>query len=378
MSPVAGTTWRWMRNGDENFPAMLEDINAARESIALEAYIFTPSELGRRFREHLVRAASRGVKVRVLVDAIGSVELPGDFWSPLRGVGGEVRVFNPLALKRFGIRNHRKLLLCDDQSAFIGGFNLAPEYEGDGVTRGWRDLGLRLEGSLVRQLALSFDEMFALAEFRHKRPVRLWSAHQRKVVGNADERLLLCGPGRGRSPIRRELGADLRRAKNVQIMSAYFLPTWRITKALARAARHGGRVQLILPGKSDVALAQAAGRSVYRRLLKAGVEISEYQPQVLHAKLYVVDDAVYLGSANLDPRSLSINYELMVRFANPRMVEEARAVFASALEHSRRITLDELRRSETIWSRLKQRFAYFLLARIDPHVARYQWRALPE
>jgi len=178
--------------------------------------------------------------------------------------------------------------------------------------------------------------------------------------------------------MRRELGKDLRHAKNVQIMAAYFLPTWRIRQALARAARRGGKVRLLLPGKSDVALALAAGRSVYRRLLKAGVEIYEYQPQVLHAKMHVVDDAVYLGSANLDSRSLSINYELMVRFENLQMADEARRLFTEALAQSRRITLEELRRTETLWTRIKQRFAYFLLARIDPHVARHQWRGLPD
>lgn len=367
-----------MRNGDEVFPVMLEAIETARASVSLESYTFTGGELGLRFRESLVSAATRGVKVRVLVDAIGSVELAEDFWTPLREAGGEVRVFNPLGLKRFGIRDHRKLLVCDETCAFIGGFNVAPEYEGDGVTRGWCDLGLRLEGALVKELSLSFEEMFALAEFRHKRPVRLWRAQHRKIVEAANERLLLCGPGRGRSPLRRELMADLRHAKNVQIMAAYFLPAWRIRQALARAARRGGKVQLLLPGKSDVPLAQAAGRSVYRRLLKAGVEIYEYQPQVLHAKLCVLDDAVYVGSANLDPRSLSINYELMVRFQNPQMADEARALFADALKNSRRISLEELRRTETLWSRLKQRLAYFLLVRIDPHVARHQWRGLPE
>jgi len=164
----------------------------------------------------------------------------------------------------------------------------------------------------------------------------------------------------------------------VQIIEAYFLPTWRIRRSLARVARRGGSTRLILAGKTDVALSQLAGRSVYRRLLNAGVAIHEYEPQVLHAKLLILDEAVYVGSANLDPRSLSINYELMVRFANPQMAGEARALFAETLKRSRQIDLETWKRSRGFWTRLKERWAYFLLVRVDPHVARRQWRSLPD
>ena len=378
MSSGQVTSWKWLRNGGEAFPAMLTAIDSARSSVQLEIYIFADDELGRRFRDALVRAGQRGVKVRVLVDAIGSLGLPDEFWSPLRAVGGEVRVFNPIALKRFGIRNHRKLLVCDGRVAFIGGFNLSDEYEGDGVTRGWRDLGLRVEGSLVAELATSFEAMFGLAEFRHKRLVRLWRAQHKQTIASADVQLLLGGPGRGFNPIRRALYQDLAHARDVQIIEAYFLPTRYIRRRLMRVARRGGTVRLILAGKSDVALSRLAGRSVYRRLLNSGVEIQEYEPQVLHAKLLILDNAVHVGSANLDPRSLSINYELMVRFSNPQMVSEARAMFADALEHSRRIDLETWKRSRSFWTRLKERWAYFVLARVDPHVARWQWRSLPD
>src|SRR6188768_2167643 len=111
------TSWKWLRNGDEVFAAALAAIDAARESISLEMYIFTSGPLGERAREALVRARQRGVRVRVLVDAIGSLTLSDDFWRPLHAAGGEARFFNPVALNRFGIRNHRKLLVCDDTVA---------------------------------------------------------------------------------------------------------------------------------------------------------------------------------------------------------------------------------------------------------------------
>jgi cardiolipin synthase len=106
------------------------------------------------------------------------------------------------------------------------------------------------------------------------------------------------------------------------------------------------------------------------------VEIYEYQPQILHAKLFIVDDAVYTGSSNLDTRSLQINYELMIRFTGGEMARQARAIFTDILQHCRRVTREDWRKSRTLWQRLKQRWAYFLLNRIDPYVARRQWRGL--
>ncbi len=376
--PVAAADRTWFCSGREIFPAMLAAIDAAQESVCLEMYIYAADFLGDRFREALVRARQRGARVRVLIDALGSIGLPAAFWNPLRAAGGEVRLFNPLALGRLGMRNHRKLLACDEQVAFIGGFNIASEYDGDGVTSGWFDLGLRTTGPLAAQLAATFEQMFARADFQHKRFIRLRKSTARKLVLTPNEQLLPSGPGRGRSPIKRALRGDLQRATNVQIIVAYFLPPWRLRRDLARIARRGGIVQLILPGKSDVLVSQLAGRSLYRRFLKAGVQIHEYQPQILHAKLIIVDDVVYAGSANLDPRSLDINYELMVRFDNRDMAAQARAIFAGSLKHCRQITAEEWRKSRTIWRRLKQRWAYWLLVRIDPYLARREWRELPD
>jgi cardiolipin synthase len=149
---------------------------------------------------------------------------------------------------------------------------------------------------------------------------------------------------------------------------AYFLPTWRIRRALIRVARGGGTVELVLAGKSDVTLAQLAGRSLYRRFLRTGIKIFEYEPQILHMKLIVIDDVVYIGSANLDQRSLKINYELMVRFESSGMAAEASDLFQRTKAHSREVTPDEWK-SRSLWQRIKQRWAYFLLVRMDPRIA---------
>ena len=358
---------------------MLAAIDAAQESVCLETYTYSADELGQRFRSALIRARQRGVAVRVLIDALGSFGLSQTFWEPLRNVGGEARLFNPLRLNRMGIRSHRKLLVCDERVAFVGGFNISHEYDGDGVSCGWCDVGLKIEGPLAAELASSFYDMFGLADFKHKRFIRLRRSNINRTVHAPNEELLLSGPGGlGQNPIKAALRRDLAGAKDVQIAMAYFVPTWRLRRQLFRVVQAGGRLRLLLAGKSDVSVSQLAAQSLYRRFLKAGVEIYEYQPQILHAKLIIIDDIVYIGSANLDQRSLNINYELMIRFDNKTVADEAREVFENNLRHSRKVDLEEWREARTLWRRLKQHWAYFLLVRIDPYIARRQWRSLPD
>ena len=379
-------TYNWLCTGDEIFPAMLAAIDEAKFEVCLETYTFSTGSPGERFRDALVRARQRGLRVRVLIDALGSYSLPDDYFQPLHAAGAEIRrfnpfevtLFNPLALNRMSIRNHRKLLVCDDHVAFVGGFNIAPEYEGDGVKCGWCDVGLKITGPLAAQLESSFDEMFARANFRHKRFMRFRRFDAKKSVTYPTEQILFGGPGRGQSPFKRALRNDLKRAKDVKIIVAYFLPTWSLRRELTDVVRRGGKVQLILAGKSDVLLSQLDSRSLYRRLLKFGVEIYEYEPQILHAKLLIVDDAIYIGSSNLDSRSLQINYELMIRFQNAEMAKQARDVFHGSQRHCKKIELEEWRKSRSMWQKIKQRFAYWVLVRIDPYFARRLWRSLPD
>jgi cardiolipin synthase A/B len=370
--------WRWLCAGQEIFPAMREAMAAAQKSIELETYIYSDGKLGRQILDALLAAAQRGVRVRVLVDALGSWLLPDGYFAPLVSAGGEVRWFNPLDLWRFGVRNHRKLLICDDSTVFIGGFNVADEYDGDGVTRGWCDVGVRMENpDLAAELTASFDEMFALADFHHKPLLRLHAFKRRRKPPEAPAgEVLLSHPGRGASHFQTALYHDLVRAGDVRIVTAYFLPTRRLRRELMRVARRGGRVQLILAGQSDVLVSQLAGRSLYRRLLKAGVEIYEYQPQVLHAKLIISDGAVYVGSSNLDIRSLNLNYELMLRVEDEVVAAGAREIFERLLKHSRRIEPRQWRKSQTWWQRWKNHWAHFLLTRIDPLVALRQFRTM--
>lgn len=370
--------YRWLRMGDDALAEMLVAIDLARQSVRLEMYIFHEGPVAEKFREALVAAASRGVAVQVLIDAFGSVTLPESFWDPLKGQGGQFRWFNPLTMKRLGLRDHRKILVCDEEIAFIGGLNIASEYAGDGVKSGWRDLGLRITGTLARELARAFDDMYRLADFQHQRFIRLRRSVHQKTIWSPGASLLLSAPGRQRSPMQHALYTDFERAKKIQIICAYFLPTRRIRRALTHVARRGGKVQLILPAKTDVPMMRFASQSLYRRLLQAGVEIYEYEPQILHAKLIVIDDTiVYAGSANLDIRSLHLNYELLVRLEDEELGEEARDIFCSDLKHCTRIELQSWTKARTTLAKIKSRLAYFVLARLDPFVAIRQLRKLP-
>ncbi len=366
----------WLRTGRDAFAAMMEAIPTARTTILFEIYICTDCDLSRRFRDALIAAQLRGVAVRVLVDAFGSLELRNSFWQPLVQVGGSVRWFNPLTLKRLAFRNHRKLLVCDGEVAFIGGFNLSSDYDGDGVASGWRDFGLRLTGGMVSALARSFDLLFQKAEVKHQ----LWPALRRKnspkLMSGDGWDLLLNIPSFRQHAIRRTLVADLENAREVCIIAAYFLPTWRIRNRLLRLARSGRRVRLLLAGKSDVRLAQLAGRRLFETFMRAGVEIYEYQPQILHGKLVLIDDTVYAGSCNLDLRSLNFNYELMLRVQDPILADEARAIFEKDLTHSRRINPATWRGERSLWTKWREDLAHFVLTRLDPFVARWQLKML--
>jgi cardiolipin synthase len=376
MSTLTAPPLQWLNNGKDIFPAMLEAIQLARVSIRLETYIYSDGKLGREFMVALTAAAQRGVQVRVLVDAFGSWLLPGGFFAPLVAAGAGVHYFNPLRFWRYGVRDHRKLFICDDSVVFVGGFNIADEYDGDGVARGWCDLGARIEDpALAKELATSFEELFALADFQRKPLMRLRAfKRKRKAELKPGGEVLLSHPGRGASPFQMALHRDLPRTRNIQIVSAYFLPTRRIRRYLRHAARKGGRVQLILAGKSDVVISQLAARSLYHRLLKAGVEIYEYQPQILHAKLVICDGVTYVGSSNLDIRSLNLNYELMLRFEGKAIAAGAREMFEHALQNSRRIDPETWFESLSWWQRWQHQWARFLVARIDPFIALRQFQ----
>ena len=368
---------RWLRTGAEGYRRMIEALGAARQSVRFETYLFRSDDVGNRFRVALEEAARRGVRVQVLLDGFGSNGIPADYWHGLKQAGGEVRIFNPLQWSSFAFRDHRKLMLVDDARAFVGGFNIAAEYDGDGVERGWRDLGMELSlPKAVHALAKSFDEMFEAFDLRHRLLRRIRHPLRRAIPAGGQGPVLLSGPRLAGNQFRKNLLQSLHRAKNVRIISGYFLPDFRLRRLLRQVVRRGGRVELMLAGKSDVPLTQMAARALYGSLFRGGVKIWEYQPQVLHAKLAIVDETVFVGSSNLDTRSFGINYEVMVRLDEPQITAEAREIFSLDQCHAIEITPEAWRASQTWFTRCRGFLARVLITKIDPWLARRQRRGL--
>jgi len=368
---------KWYDTGYELLEAKLAAISSARKIIRMETYIYKDDDTGRRFRSALIEAGRRGVKVRLLVDAVGGMGLGADYFAELTALPTcRMKWFNRPSLKTWSFRDHRKLLIIDSRLTFVGGCNIAAVYHGDGVTHGWRDGGLLAEGEVTKAVAAEFRVQWNRADLAR------WNNSTRERPGGreacekcADVRALFIHPGFGQNPLRNAFREDLKKAREICITTAYFLPSTGLRKQLGSAVARGARVRLLLGGRSDVWLMQMATRALYGPLLDAKMEVWEYQPQVLHSKILVVDDVVYVGSSNLDPRSLRINFEVMLRVQSPALAAELRMVFEKDLSHSKRVTHEDAWKRPW-WALLKQRFAKWLLGWLDPRVSEGMLRRL--
>lgn len=368
------TSVRLLRDGAAAFPAMFAAIDAARTSIALEMYIFADDATGRELRDRLARAAARAIDVMVLVDGWGSWALANDFWDPLREAGGRVRRFRPVGRGLLPFRDHRKLLLLDDRVAIVGGLNVADEYfRGAGGAPPWRDNALEITGPGAAGLRQSFERMWTKAELPLARSMLLGPRDRSGgSMRAASVQFLESGPERPfrsmRRPYRKLIASATAR---IDLAMGYFLPTGGVVRALKRAVRRGVRVRVLLGAKSDVAITTWAARGLYGRLLRAGIEVWEYQPAMLHAKLTIADDTVVAGSANLDVRSGRLNYELVAVVLDPGLAAGARADFEGDLAESVRIELPAWR-ARPFLQKVKERIGYWLLARADPFISRLE------
>jgi len=364
---------RLLKNGSEIFPAMFASIDAAVSCVALEMYIFADDGTGRAVRDRLVRAAKRGVQVMVMVDAVGSWSLPDSFWDELRNAGGVARQFRPVSRGMFFFRNHRKLLLVDDRVAYIGGMNIADEYFlGSRGEPAWRDNALEITGRAVKLIRYSFDRMWTRAEMPFRKVVlSLRPDRRRRERPEAGSLLFLeSGPEDPVQPVRntyrRLIGGS---GRSIDLAMGYFYPQGRILRALKRAVLRGVRVRLLFSQRSDVAIARWAARGLYGRLLRDGMEVWEYRPAMMHAKLAIIDDVVIAGSANLDIRSGRINNELVAVVHNEALALHARADFEEDLKQADRISLESWK-ERPLFQRIKERISAWLLARLDIFIAR--------
>lgn len=319
---------RLLDGGREAYPAMLAAIAAARRVVFLEVYAFSPDGVGAAFVAALSAAARRGIRVEVVIDGVGSAPGASEVEATLAAAGCDVTVFGPLLHLLAGRmrRNHRKVLAVDGEVAFVGGLNIGDEYVGSLDVPAWADLALELRGPVAAWL----QERARRERGRSPPgPVRVWLSG----VG---------GGGRLRRRYLKSIGAARR---TLDVAHAYFLPDRRLVRSITAAARRGVEVRLVLAGRSDVALASAGARRLYRRLLRAGVRISEWSRSVLHAKAAVADGAhLLVGSFNLDPLSLA-NLEALAEVRTPEAVAAGMRWIRARFDEGEEITLEHLGRA---------------------------------
>lgn len=367
---VAGHRLHILHAPDDRLQAMLDLIAAARTDIALSMYMFDSDQSGTAVRDALVDAARRGVRVALLLDSFGSAKTPAAFFQPIADAGGSYHFFSSRWRRSYLIRNHQKILIVDAHHALVGGYNITDQYFGRKGDQDWEDLGLAVSGPDVARISAYLFELIALSADGGVRLLALRRLIMKWQPGDGALQWLVGGPGNRLSPWALALKRDLQSARLIDIVAAYFSPTQSILRRLARAARSGGAVRLVLAGKTDNGATIGAARILYGYLLKRQVRICEYRPRLLHTKLIVIDDAAYIGSANLDIRSLFINKELMLRIDDAAVADYLRDL-ADTLARQSDVQTAELHRERLSWfNRLRWSFAYLLVNSVDYNIGR--------
>lgn len=367
---VAGHQLHIVHEPDDRLQALLRLIESATATITLSIYMFYNDTSGTEVRDALVTAAQRGVKVEMLIDSFGSANVPVAFFQPIADAGGDYNYFSSRWRLSYLIRNHQKILIVDNHHALIGGYNITDQYFGRRGDKSWEDLGLVVSGPEVARIAAYTAELMELSEDGGVRLLALRRLIRDWRTGNGPLQWQVGGPTNRISPWALALKRDLQHAKSIDIVAAYFSPTQTILRRLTKAVRNGGQVRLVLAGKTDNGATIGAARILYGYLLKRQVQIREYQPRLLHAKMLVIDNACYLGSANLDIRSMFINKELMLRIDDATVADYLRTLAAELAQEST-LQTPELHRNRLSWfNRLHWSLAYLLVNSVDYNIGR--------
>jgi cardiolipin synthase len=366
---VAGNRLTLLADGPERLDALLELIDSAKQSLRFLYYMFMDDSSGTRVRDALIAAAGRGVTVSLLVDGFGSTA-NRDFFRPLEGAGVAFCQFSPKYGRRYLLRNHQKLALADGERVIIGGFNVSDAYFGTVESGAWRDIGLRVEGPSVAYLTRYFDSLFQWTQTPDARVRDIRRLLQQSSVIQGKLHWLFGGPSRRLSPWARAVRRDMRSARRLDLVAAYFAPSLGMLRRLSGISRRGGQVRIVTASKSDNNATIAAARNTYWWLLRRGVYIFEYLPTKLHTKLFVVGDVVHIGSANFDMRSLFLNLEMMLRIDDAPFAAAMRRFVDGEVANSERITLESHRRRRTLLNRLRWAIGYFIVAIADYRIAK--------
>jgi cardiolipin synthase len=342
VGPLYGNRVNMIRQGGVLFDCLEKAIDEATRHIHLEYYTWQPDATGQKIRDALVRAATRGVEVRLLVDDVGSRSIKPSFFATLKRAGGRIERFLPLnpLNRHFALnnRNHRKIVVIDGRQGFIGGMNVGNQYAG--LAKPWHDLHAEVRGQVV----LSLQEVFC-QDWYHSTSEDLVSREYFPLLepsGGVHAQLLASGPADNRwRSIHTFLFAAINLARErVWIETPYFVPDQPILMALQTAALRGVDVRLLLPGRSDHPMVLFAGRSFQDELLQAGVKIYELTGTMTHAKTLTIDGHLStIGSANMDQRSFRLNFEANLFFFAPTVAQAMEQGFLTLCAQADKVTM---------------------------------------
>jgi cardiolipin synthase A/B len=343
---VGGNTVEVLLNGEQIFPAMVSAIQSARTTITYAQYYYEDGPVARDIAEALAERCRAGVGANVLLDSFGSIYMPGQYVDLMRGSGCHVawfRTLSPFAIRRYNNRNHRRILVIDGRIGFTGGSGVSRKWMGNGrVADHWRDTDVRVEGPVVEYLQAAFTENWLEAtgmvlggEAYFPRPVQ-----QR---GDVYVQVVRSTTGGASTAMYTTLLLALSSARrSVLVTNPYFVLDAKMTEALLDTVRRKVRVAVLVPGAIDHNIVRQASRAGFGPLLKAGVEIYEYVPALLHAKTMVIDGTwATVGSTNLDNRSLALDEELNVIIYDRAIAGQMERVFLDDVALSRPVTYEE-------------------------------------
>ena len=347
-------------NGDEIFPAMLGAIRGARETITFETFIYWSGDIGLSFTEALSERAMDGVKVHLVLDAVGSGKITDEYLEKMRAAGVQIERYHPVkwhTMARINNRTHRKLLVVDGRIGFTGGVGIADAWLGNAESSDqWRDSHYQLEGPAVAQMQAAFCDNWVKS--RGKVLSGPGYFPELEPVGESTAQVFKSSRGGGSENVRLMYLLSITSAtKSIRLQAAYFVPDELSIQSFISARERGVRIQLIVPGPhSDSEIVAGASRALWGELLDAGVEIHEYQPAMYHCKVIVVDDLwVSVGSTNFDDRSFRLNDEANLNIYDAEFAAEQITVFNADIADSRLMTREEFKdrsAAAKLWERI--------------------------
>lgn len=340
-----------LTNGEETFSEMLQQLKQAKHHIHMEYYLIRDDSISNEIKDILIERTQSGVKVRFLIDAVGSWTLPKKYLRELKQQGVEVAIFGPVKLpflnNKLNFRNHRKIIVVDDEIGFVGGLNIGDEYLGRVESFGfWRDTHLLVKGEAVRSLQLIFLQDWYYSTNKSFMNDDYLKVPRQEVVSSGGVQMIAGGPDNEFSVIKNIFFSMITSAKkSVWIASPYFIPDEDIFQAIKIAALSGVDVRLLVPQNPDKWFVWHASRSYFPDLLEVGVKIYQYELGFMHSKIVIVDgELASIGTANMDLRSFHLNFEVNAFLYKTESIQKLVNDYLEDLEYANLLSIEKFRK----------------------------------